>query len=192
MSETRARILEAARGIYLEEGPEAVTMRRVAARVGITATALYRHFLNKEALVEAVIGHGFQVFGGYLHRALAGATPGERLKLSGGAYLDFALEQPEIYRTVFMTPSREGGWPGAGGRDTRKQATFRFLVDRVDECMRSGEVAAGDPEATALTLWAHVHGLVSLYIAGAVPGPEAAFRATYSDSLGRLFAGLHG
>src|SRR4051794_30416259 len=104
MSEARTRILDAARALFLEEGVEAVTMRRVAKRVGVTATALYRHFEGKDALLGAVLDAGFQSFGGYLYQALQGADPQERMRLSGQGYLDFALEQPEVYRTIFMAP----------------------------------------------------------------------------------------
>ena len=184
MSETRARILRVTRDLYLSEGAAAVSTRRVAERVGVTATALYRHFPGKDALVEEVVSEAYRVFAGYLEQSLEGRTPGERLKRSGGAYLRFALEQPEMYRTIFMT-----GAPGSGG-DHRRRATFSFLVDRVRECVEGGELRPGDPEEIAVTIWAHVHGLVSLHIAGALGGGEEAFRGLYSASLGRLFRGL--
>jgi AcrR family transcriptional regulator len=189
VTDTRVRILAAAQRLYLEEGVEGVTMRRVAERVGVTPTALYRHFESKDSLVEAVITEGYRVFGGYLHRSLAGATPAERLRLSGQAYLDFALQQSEMYRTIFMTPLR-GSTGYLEPRDPRKDATFRFLVDRVGECIRSGDLAPDDPEEVAVTIWASVHGLVALYIAGAFTGGEVAFRSIYEASMGRLFRGL--
>src|SRR5436309_821555 len=96
MSETRARILDAARSVFIEMGAEAVTMRRVAERVGVTPTALYRHFEHKDALLNTVIDAGFETFASYLYRSLQGQTPTERLERSGAAYLSFALEQPEI------------------------------------------------------------------------------------------------
>src|SRR5688500_14212211 len=125
MTDARTRILDAARELFLEEGQGGVTMRSVADRVGVTATALYRHFESKDALVHAVIDGGFQTFGGYLYRSLKGATAAERMRLSGQAYLDFALEQPEMYRTLFMTP-----WPDSahGKSDAQWNATFTFLV----------------------------------------------------------------
>ena len=189
MKDTKGKLLEAARRIYLDEGAEAVTMRSVARRVGVTPTALYRHYESKEALVDAVIASGFQVFGAYLHRSLAGSTAAERLRLSGQAYLDFALEQSEIYRTIFMAPRHHGG---EADPDPRKASTFRFLVDRVEECIRSHDLRTGDAEDTALTIWAHVHGLVSLYLAGAIPMAEGEFRTVYRESLGRLFRGVGG
>lgn len=187
MSEARTRILDAARALFLAGGVEAVTMRSVAERVGVTATALYRHFENKDELLRAVIDAGFQGFGGYLYRALKGKDALERLLSSGQAYLDFALEQAEMYRTIFMTPR-----PSAALEKSEPQwhATFLFLVDRVRECIQAGSLRPGEPEEVALTIWAHVHGLVSLYLTGATGMQEAAFRDAYRDSLQRLFSGL--
>lgn len=192
MSETRGRILAAAREIYLREGSEGVTMRSVAARVGVTPTALYRHFENKRALEEAVVAQAFETFGGYLHRALGGETPAHRLRLSGEAYRSFALEQREMYLTIFMTPPRNAGARARKRADARRASTFRFLVDRVEECMRAGVIAKGDAEGIATTLWAHVHGLVSLYIAGAIQAEEEEFSGLYGASLAQLFDGLGG
>lgn len=188
MSEGRTRILEAARSVFLEGGAEAVTMRRVAERVGVTPTALYRHYDDKKELLNEVIAAGFETFGGYLVRSLQGRTPKDRLERSGTAYLSFALEQPETYRTLFMVPvpggSRPVGDPGCSA------TTFRFLTDRVRECMESGELHKDDPEAVAVAIWAHVHGLVSLYLTGALGMDEAEFRRAYQESVGRLFRGL--
>ncbi len=189
MTEARTRILNATRELFLAGGAEAVTMRSVAERVGVTATALYRHFENKDALLRAVIGAGFESFGGYLYRALRGSSASERLRLSGQAYLDFALEQPEMYRTIFMAPHpavvacEETDGP-------HQSSTFHFLVDRVRECMQAGALRADEPEGVAIAIWAHVHGLVSLFLTGATGQTEPVFRETYRRSLDRLFAGL--
>src|ERR1043165_4190821 len=140
-------------------------MRSVAKRVGVTATALYRHFDNKEDLVGELIAKAFETFGTYLYRALSGSTPRERLERCGEAYLDCALEQREIYRTIFMSalPTHEGA-PKPRDKRCDPQSTFQFLVDRIRECIASGDLRGGDPETLALTLWAHLHGLVSLQI----------------------------
>jgi len=190
MSETQERILTAARDLFLAGGAEAVTMRSVAERVGVTATALYRHFEGKEALLRAVLRAGFEDFGSYLYRSLAGTSPEERLRQSGLAYLDFALQQPQVYRTIFVAPQPAAACAAPDVSDPHKAATFRFLIDRVRECMESGCLRRDEPEAVALAIWAHVHGLVSLHLSGALAMPEADFREAYAQSLGRLFAGL--
>jgi AcrR family transcriptional regulator len=188
VTETQERILSAARELFLSGGAEAVTMRNVAERVGVTATALYRHFEGKEALLQAVIRSGFEGFGAYLYRALEGPDALDRLRRSGRLYLDFALQQPQMYRTIFMAPrpSEVDCEPERPGQ----APTFRFLTDRVRECMEAGLLKTDEPEGVALAIWSHVHGLVSLYLSGALGVPEEAFREAYVASVARLFAGL--
>lgn len=159
----KTRIVGAARSLYFERGPEAVTMRAVAERVGVTATALYRHFADKDALLKEVVGEGSRLLGSHLFRALEAPTPLERLRATAMAYLDFALAQPQAYRALFEPP--------AEGADTsplerQRGAVSRFLRDRVREAMDAGAIAAGDPDGAALTLWSLLHGLAALHQAG--------------------------
>jgi AcrR family transcriptional regulator len=178
---TRERMLGAARDLFLEAGREGVAVRAVAARVGVTPMALYRHFRDREALLEAVVEQGHAIFLGYLQRALAAPTPEARLARAGEEYLRFALDHPRDYAVMFMEPTAPH-W--------RDVATFRFLVDRVRECASSGVLETDDPEDTALTLWAHVHGLTSLHLAGKLGVDEEAFHALYRRSLAELARGL--
>jgi AcrR family transcriptional regulator len=189
MSAPRDRIVAAARELFLEEGTDAVTMRAVAERVGVTATALYRHFDDKTELLNAVLRAGFETFGSYLYRALEGKDPGERLRRSGESYLAFGLEQPQVYRTLFMSSHPVEGVDCATATPTRS-ATFRFLVDRVRECMESRTLREADPEEVALVIWAQVHGLISLYLSGTLGVNEKQFREMYQRALERLFLGL--
>lgn len=186
---TQTRILVAARDLFLDAGAEGVTMRAVAARVGVTPMALYRHFKGRDALLEAVVEQGHAVFLGYLQRALAEPTAAARLARCGEEYLRFALEHARDYTVMFMKPMRDKAKRKPLWRDV---ATFRFLVDRARECAADGTLRIDDPEDAALTLWAHVHGLMSLYLAGKLHLDEKAFRALYRRSLGYLTHGLDG
>jgi AcrR family transcriptional regulator len=158
----KSRIASAARALYLERGPEAVTMRAVAERVGVTATALYRHFPDKDALVREVVGEGSRLLGSHLFRALEAPTPLDRLRATAFAYLDFALAQPQAYRALFDSAGEDEASPVHAQRG----AIRRFLRDRVREAMVAGVLAPGDPDGTALTFWSLLHGLVSLHQAG--------------------------
>jgi AcrR family transcriptional regulator len=162
MDDIKSRIVAAARGLYLDRGPEAVTMRAVAERVGVTATALYRHFADKDTLLREVVGEGSRLLGSHLFRALEAPTPLARLRSTADAYLDFALAQPQAYRALFDAPQDDDTSPVA----LQQGAVRRFLRDRVREAMEAGDLAEGDPDGTALTLWALVHGLASLHFAG--------------------------
>lgn len=182
---TRERILEAARQLFLEHGPEGVAMRAVAGRVGLTPMALYRHFRSKQALHAALVEQGHAIFLQYLQRALAEPSPGARLVRSGAEYLSFALEHRQDYRVMFMMVSaaRFSGKTDPGWRDA---ATFRFLVDRIRESAAAGLLRTDDPEDTALSIWAHVHGLLSLYLSNKLPLDEMQFRGLYARSVTTL------
>jgi AcrR family transcriptional regulator len=188
---TRDRLLRAAHDLFLEAGAEGVAVRAVAARVGVTPMALYRHFADRSALIEAVVERGHGVFLQYLQRSLAEPTPAARLTRSGDEYLSFALAHPRDYAVIFMRPTAQEGFGKRRSRAPwRDVATFRFLVDRIRECADAGHLRAPDPEETALMVWAHVHGLVSLFLAGKLALDERSFRRLYSRSVTHFLRGL--
>jgi AcrR family transcriptional regulator len=189
MKESRQRILSAARALYQERGADGVSMRKVADAVGLTAPAIYRHYKGKDALLDAIAEVGFAVFETYLGRMFAARNPIRRLEAAAEAYLDFALDQPQLYELVFLTSRRNlRRFPRdfAAGRSR----TGEMLRRQVEECMQTGAFAADDPLETALSLWAHAHGLVVMYRTGRF-GPHAdRFRPLYRRSIRRLLKGL--
>lgn len=184
---TKERLLAAARDLYLEVGPIAFSLREVARRSKVTAAAVYRHYENKDALLGAVCAEGFRVFASYLMGALSKPKPLDRMRETGQQYLRFALERPRDYRVIFMGDAIDPD-PSA----TAPDASFQFLVDRVSECQQAKVIAKGEPEELAITIWAHVHGLVSLRLAGhlAPVGSEDDFRALYTRSTDAVLASL--
>lgn len=187
---TKARLLTEARDLYLEDGFARFSLREVARRVGISAPAVYRHYNSKEALLAEVCAAGFRQFGSYLLRSLSEPTPRARLVRSGELYYRFGIENPRDYRVIFMgdadpfTPKKNV----KGNPD----ATFQFLIDRVRECMQARILKKRDETEVAATIWAHVHGLVSLRLAGHLSqvGDDEAFAQFYARSVERLLAGL--
>jgi AcrR family transcriptional regulator len=192
MSELRERILDCALDLYLEHGLKGLSMRHVGERLDVSATAIYRHYRNKEDLVHNVIGEAVKLFGSYLFRALSAKTPEERYRQSGEAYLAFALEKSKYYDVIFVVPPQLGAAELPEDLQQRSMATFQFLVDRVQECMESGFFRKDDAHAVAMTIWGHAHGLVSIYLAKKFPMDEAAFRKLFWDSHARLLQGLRG
>jgi AcrR family transcriptional regulator len=167
VAERRDEILAAARALLLEEGLRGVSMRKVAERVGISATAIYRHYPDKNALVGAAVAEGSEALGRAFTRALAGKTPAERLLGTGRAYLRFAFRNPEYYQVLFMAwGDAEAGLPAGRGEDGPTPA-FQFLIDRVAECVQEGLLPTGtDLFEVAMLCWSVCHGLASLYLAG--------------------------
>jgi AcrR family transcriptional regulator len=190
--DTRGKILQESGELLREKGVAGFSMRGVAERVGVTATALYRHFEDKDALLATLLDEGFSTFGQYLMRALSGRTPLERLRRAGYAYFDFALEHPRDYALMFMTPCRELGLESvSAGAKARMDGTFVFLVDRIKECIAAGAFAEREPQSAALHVWATVHGLASLRLNGQLDELDAdAFGKHVDFTLDRIVTSL--
>lgn len=190
MTDPRSRILSRACDLYLAEGLEGFSMRKLARMVGVTAPALYRHFDSREEVILALVAEAHRVLGQYLYRALSGRTPLERMRLAGQGYLDFALENPRLYDMLHLSPAVFGleDYPEEVG--TQACSTGQFWLDRVRESVDAGILRPGDLDQIGVTLWAHAHGLISLYLQGSLRMPEEAFRELYQASGRRIALGL--
>ena len=190
--EMMERILREARELLRKGGLSGFSMRGVAERVGVSATALYRHYQDKDALLSALLAEGFSTFSSYLMRSLAGKTPMERLRGAGRSYFDFAIEHPRDYALMFMTPCEDLGLDRVSeGTRSRMEGTFVFLVDRVKECIAAGVAAPLDPQEVALNIWAEVHGLTCLRLNGQlVPMDDRTFDQRVAFMLDRIEASL--
>jgi AcrR family transcriptional regulator len=162
-SVTEGKILDAARDLLAEGGIEALSMRAVASRVDLSATALYHYFDNKDALVDRVVQHGFQRSEEYLRRAVECYPRGsmERVAALGEAYIRFAQENRQYFKIIFaIRPERPRAIddvPGQGG--------YRVLHESVVEAMEAGTIRRENPDVVVLFLWSVVHGLVTIFMA---------------------------
>src|SRR5918992_4224749 len=125
--ETRQKILDAAREMFVENGYEATTMRAIAEKIKYTPTAIYHHFENKEALLTELASMDFRSLAATFQRIGRIEDPLDRLIRTGTAYVEFALEHPMQYQLMFMTrkPQLEGAGKTAHG-DPRENA-YAFL-----------------------------------------------------------------
>lgn len=190
MAIERDEILAHACDLFLEEGVEGFSMRALADRVGVTAPALYRHFRNREAVLLAVVDEAYRAMIRHLQRALEGGSPGERFRMAGAGYVDFALEHPRFYQIVYASPEWMGVEDVGDVRERHACAIGQFWDDRVRECMDAGLLREAEPEAVGLTLWAHAHGLVSIYLQGMLDVEPETFRELFMASGRRALAGL--
>lgn len=158
----RAALLEAALAIVNETGPAALSIREVARRAGVSHAAPYRHFRNRDALIEGVVEEGFALLQQAMLRRMADASadPLEQFAASGTAYVEFALEYPSHYRVIFggNLLSREASQHRAGDE------VLAAMIDSLRQCQALGIVRAGDPVHQALAIWSLIHGFVSLLI----------------------------
>jgi AcrR family transcriptional regulator len=163
--ELRGKILDAARELFVNEGVEAVSMRKIAERIGYSATTLYNHFEDKESLLRALCDADFQALRDAFHRIGRIADPIERLRKLGHVYVDFAVRHPSHYRIMFMAPrpSSEGSAIEKGNPD---QDAYAFLRATVEEGLAAGAFRAehDDPDLLAQVIWGGVHGVASLHL----------------------------
>ena len=167
MPSRRDQILTATRDLLLEEGLRGISMRKVANQVGVSATAIYRHYSDKNALVEAAVMEGRRCLVRYIQRAMAGKTPKDRLRLTGQQYLRFALRHPKDYQVLFMAWDQRPFDLPQPRQVARHTPTFQFLLDRVEDCVRARLMPADtNVFDVAMLCWSVCHGLASLYLTG--------------------------
>ncbi|MBS0255055.1 MAG: TetR/AcrR family transcriptional regulator [Proteobacteria bacterium] len=162
--ERREEILATALRLFAQHGMAHVTTRTIARAVGISQPSLYAHFRTAAEIGDELCRRGFEVLQQRFAEVLrGGSTPGERLLALGRAYLDFAIDQPDLYRIAFMLEDPECL---ESGPDDVAMATglgaFGALRAIIAE-LRGTDDAEG--EAMAQSIWASVHGLAALLIA---------------------------
>lgn len=166
----RTALLDIAEALLDEGGPEAVSLREAARRAGVSPTAAYRHFADKESMQVALAVRGFDAFSLSLAEAASG-DPDEPLSAMGQAYVRFAVMRPGRFRLMFGTAVAE----------RERHPELKAAVERASVGFRG---AIGPSESTDNVLamvraWSMVHGLAQLVIDGMLPGydPERLARA---------------
>lgn len=166
--EVRTKILDAARALFAEQGYAAVTMRKIAAAIEYSPTAIYLHFRDKLEVLHACCDADFMLLAKKFQKIAKIADPIERLKATGRAYADFAFKHPNHYQLMFMTPRPAVGLEKRGiERGNPEQDAYAFLKWTVGEALAAGRLrpGLGDVELLSQVVWAGVHGVVSLRIA---------------------------
>ena len=166
----RRTLLDAASRLLLAEGPGALTMRRVAGAVGCSTTVLYTMFGGKEGLADALFREGFERLRRRLE-AVADDDPLSRLGALANAYRANALAERAYYGVMFQQ-AIPGFRPSAASLAAAR-ASLEVLALAVRAAMDAGALRPGDPQPVAEVLWAAVHGVVSLELAGHFPDPAA-------------------
>ena len=160
----RAEILAAAEQIFVEHGYEGATIRKIADQVGLSSTALYMHFADKQAILHEICRESFETLTA-LNQAVI-AEPGEpeaRIRRMMEAYVAFGFANPNAYRLVYLTrplEARDGAESVAQQLGVELFRSFEAVVEDVE---RAGRLR-GDVRATTQALWAGGHGIVSLMI----------------------------
>lgn len=162
----RTALIDAALGLLAEDGADAVSLRAVARRVGVSAMAPYRHYPDKESLLAAVAAQGFDGLRAALHAADAEAPAGQALVEQAVAYVGYALDNPALFRLMFG-PRRTGNHPEMAASGN---AAYDVLATRIAADIPSD----ADQDACVLGCWSMVHGLALLFLDGRIGEKTAA------------------
>jgi len=167
--ETREKILDAARELFVTEGYDGVSMRKVAEKIEYSPTAIYVHFHDKEQLFLELCHSDFRRLSESFGQLAQIPNPVERLRRIGYAYMGFGLENPNHYRMMFMTshPQLPKDAEECMGKGNPEEDAYAFLRQTVQDVLHAGAFRPEltDADLLAQTLWAGVHGAVSLQIA---------------------------
>ncbi|MER6466052.1 TetR/AcrR family transcriptional regulator [Streptomyces sp. NPDC001288] len=153
----RAACLRAARELLEEDGSAGLSLRAVARRAGVSATAPYRHYADRDALVSAVAAQGYRELAGHLLAAHPSPTTPDELAAVAVAYVRFALDHPALFRAMFAEPCD----PNSEERVAATAAISAYVHGIV-----RGAFPDADADALSTTVWALVHGLAFLHLDG--------------------------
>lgn len=163
--EIRKMILDASMKLFVEEGFEKVSIRRIADIIEYSPTTIYLYFKDKNEILFHLCEMGFQQMGEYNQTLWDIKNPLLRLHKMGENYIQFGLAYPEFYDLMFMqkAPMDALEQLHCGDWDSGDIALDR-LKSIIQECMDANMIAKGDVNAVAMAIWSLVHGLVSLAI----------------------------
>ncbi|AFY76291.1 transcriptional regulator [Pleurocapsa sp. PCC 7327] len=168
----RQALIDTAIELIAERGMSNWSLREVARRIGVSHTAPYRHFADREALLAAVAEKGFQEMSNYLLQTLE-KIPNEhsqRLQAIGVAYVQYAIAHPCEYEVMFRYSQKdEGQYPALSEAAT---TAFMMLVNVIIEGQKAGAFREENPKGLAWVAWSLVHGLAMLLVDGQIKVPE--------------------
>lgn len=162
----KVRILEAAKKLFVTEGYEATSIRKIAAEIEFSPTTIYLYYKDKTDIAYALHQEGFGLLRERFSALVYVDDPFERLKAMGRGYIQFAVDHPDFYELMFIMKEPmqylqahhpEEEWPEG-------ERVFNALIETVEGCKASGYFANMNTEEMAMLSWSVVHGLCSLHI----------------------------
>lgn len=162
----RQEIIDAAREIFVAEGYESLSMRKVAERIEYSPTTIYLHFKDKTELLREVCEEAFTKLGDAVRDAKETGIDSMDVMMKGlNAYIRFGLENPHHYEVAFVAPKDKVFNPGEYEYEgSAGHRAFDMLSGSVAACMESGDFRRDDIAKVAQTIWASIHGITALLI----------------------------
>ncbi len=159
----RKLILNTAMKLFLDEGFENITIRRIAEKIEYSPATIYLYFKDKDEILYTLHNEGFEELYRRQQTTLSIKDPLARLRKQGELYISFALENPEYYDLMFILRGPAKKIAEKNERDIGLRS-YEFLKKNVEECMEAGLLPRTDVEIAAFSLWSQVHGIASLII----------------------------
>lgn len=186
---TAEKIANAAHRLLDKQGAQGVTMRRVATAVGITPMALYRHYPNRNGLLNALADEGFAELSIKLATLrLSGRIERQLMKILD-VFLDHAFERPYLFELMFLT-RREGARQYPDDFKERRSPTANVSADVIAHAMETGYFRKDNVWEIVFETGALMQGLVMLYLGGRMAMTQEEFRAFCHRSFGRYMNGI--
>jgi AcrR family transcriptional regulator len=161
-------LIQAGIKILSKDGVGGLSLRKVAKQAGVSHSAPYAHFPDKQSLIAAISTEGFKQLYAELEAAIAshGRNPKRQLMEGTRAYVEFAMNNTDTFKIMFSgVLQKEKAYP-AFVEISRK--TFDRVVEVVRACQTAGILRAGSPEVLAVSVWGQLHGIVSLALEGQI------------------------
>jgi AcrR family transcriptional regulator len=187
----KEELLRTATDMIDKEGLDAITLRDLTQRLGTSRTAVYRHFASKEALILGVIEKGYEDIDLIFIPIFQDRTQSvaHRFNAMARAYLDFAIEHPNLYRLLFGDKYHQEREKLCDYKDESQATGLYALIGLLLEAQEEGTIAPVDPMIQAAMAWASIHGLASLLIDGHLMMSDN-MEAIYEYSIEVLLKGL--
>ncbi len=163
--DTRQSILAAARELFLLKGFEATTIRNIAEKIEYSPSTIYQHFKDKNEIFYTIHSEAFAELVRYLNASEMHKNPMDQLIALGQIYIQFALENPELYDLMFIMEApidflnylEDANW-------IEGKMAFDYLKSVIANCIQQGLIKETDLESLSYLIWSTVHGLVTISI----------------------------
>jgi len=167
----RQRILDAAKVLFLKDGYEATSIRKIASAIEFSPTTIYLYYKDKSDIIYALQKEGFKLLRAKFSALFHVDDPFERLKAMGRTYLQFAIEHSEFYELMFVMKEpleflESKCQQGEDGQWDDGMEAFNYLVSTVADCQKIGHFKGQDTRLFSLVIWSTVHGLSTLNMHG--------------------------
>jgi AcrR family transcriptional regulator len=186
---TAQKIITVAQKLLDKEGADAVSMRRIATAVGVTPMAIYRHYPDRAALLNALANTGFEELAAQIARLPSSGGIEQRLTMMLDLYLTYALENPRLFELMFLK-LREGARLDPRDFKASRSPTANPMAALIKEGMETGYFRQDDEWEIVFEMGALLQGLIMLYLGGRMAMSPARFRAFCHRSFGRYLHGI--